>query len=317
MGNIEIIKTLYTDIAAAYTKAANELVEVDPIPGPTGPTGPTATGPTGVPTGPTGNPTGPTGTPTGPTGTPTGPTGPSTVWPKPGAVWAYGPQTGSADVGYKTITTANQTINNFTSTGIYQKSSGLKVTNGKIDGKGTTENGIQFNNYTAEGIEVFGTKDGFKAHGDTTILNCYVRDLAVTAATHNDGVQVSGGGNVKILKTRFERTTPNPIKGGKIEQSGTAAVFVKPENGDTIGEVEIDGCFFDRWGNYHLQSSKRADGADAIDHLIVRNCIFGRTVTYVDYGRTHALQGCKKITWENNVDIYGVPVLLNTPRAIS
>lgn len=251
--------------------------------------------------------TGATGSTGGTAGTgATAPTGtlPVAQWPKPGVAWPYGPKTGSIAIGFKTVTTANQTIDNFTGSGIYQKSTGLIVSNGKLDGKGSTENGIQFNNYKAEGIEVTGTKDGFKAHGDTTILNCWVHGLTVTSTSHNDGVQVSGGTNVRILKTRFEATANEP------EQKGTAAIFVKPENGGTVGIVEIDGCYFNRWGNFFIQTSKRSDGIAAIDHLIVRNCIFGDTVTYIDWAETHRIDGVKKVTWENNVDKTGNPVNL-------
>lgn len=280
------IADTHEDLSDLYRQYADALEEELPIPGPTGPTG----------------------TPTGPTG-PTQP--PATTWPKLDTQWPYGPQSGAQNIGYKTITTPNTLITNFTSTGIYQKSTGLKISSGKIDGTGSTENGVQFNNYSIEGVEVTRTKDGFKAHGDTTILNCWVHDLTyVPNVSHNDGVQISGGTNIKILKTRFEATPGNP------EQQGTAAIFIKPEGNDTIGTVEVDGCVFNRWGNYFLQSSQRADKTNQIEHLIVRNCIFGKTVTYVTWAKTHNLLGIKKITWENNVDIYGNPVLLDKPVAI-
>lgn len=258
------------------------------------------------PTGPTGTaPTGPTGTaPTGPTGTaPTGPTGtaPSGTWPKPGATWQGGPKTGASTNNILTASGNSTVFNNFYATGVTQNPgrTGMIVTAGKIDGKGSTENGIQWSDYTAKGLEVTGTKDGAKAHGNVTIEDSWFHDLTVTATSHNDGVQISGGGNVTIRRTRFEASA------GKPEQRGTAAIFAKPENDGSIGTVTIEDCYFNRWGNFFIQTSKSNTGKVAIEHLIVRNNVFGDVVTYVNWAETHRIDGVKKITWENNKDRNG------------
>lgn len=297
MATPEIEKKLYNDLAAAwvqgsttkadvaiskaYKDAADAIVIVPP--GATGPTGPTGT----VSTNPTG------------TVSPTG-TAPATGWPLPGTVWPYGPKGTPTQIGYVVVKEPNKKIDNFIGDGIYQNGvEGLIATNGKLDGKGSTENGIQFSDFTATGVEVTATKDGFKAHGDVLIENCWVHDLTVTATSHNDGVQISGGTNVTIKNTRFEATA------GKPEQKGTAAIFAKPEGGGSIGTVTIEGNYFNRWGNFFIQTSKSSTGAIAIEHLIVRNNVFGDVVTYVDWADTHRIDGVKKITWENNRDKNG------------
>lgn len=233
------------------------------------------------------------------------PVPPTTLWPQPGTAWPYGPSSMVINQGFVTVKEPNKTLNNFLASGIYQNGvEGLVATNGKIDGKGTTENGIQYSDYKAIGVEVTGTKDGFKAHGDVLIENCWVHDLTVTATSHNDGVQISGGTNVTIKNTRFEATAVKP------EQKGTAAIFAKPENDGTIGTVTVDGCYFNRWGNFFIQTSKSNTNKIAIEHLIVRNCIFGDVATYVDWADTHRIDGVKKITWENNRDKNGNIVTL-------
>lgn len=237
-------------------------------------------------------------------------TPPANGFPMPGTQYPYKP-VNPTNIGYREISQPNQQLENFISTGIYNRSSGLRLSSGYIDGQNNTENGIQFNEYSATGIEITRTKDGMKAHGNVLVDRCWIHDLTVTPTSHNDGIQISGGTNIVIRDSRFEATEGQP------EQKGTAAVFVKPENDGTVGTVTIEGCYFNRWGNFFIQTSKSNTSKTAIDHLIVRNNVFGKTVTYVDWAVTHRLDGIKKITWENNVDIYGKPVLLEAPRRIS
>lgn len=233
---------------------------------------------------------------------------PVTGWPKPEAQWPYAPVNPTA-LGFLTVGTANAKYENFTASGVYQKdTTGLRIATGKIDGKGTGENGIQFSDYTAHGIEVTGTKDGMKAHGSTFIDSCWIHDLRVGAGIHADGIQISGGENITIKNTRF---------GGNTEQNANAGIFIKPEGNGNIKNVVIDGCYFDRFGNFAIYTQTHPTYKTYVDTLTVRNCIFGKTVSYVDWAKTHNLVGAKNIVWENNIDIYGKPVLLEQPRRIS
>jgi len=56
--------------------------------------------------------------------------------------------------------------------------------------------GISFGNFTATRVNVHGSADGFKANSNSIIQDSYIHDLAVTASSHNDGVQSTGGNKV-------------------------------------------------------------------------------------------------------------------------
>lgn len=69
--------------------------------------------------------------------------------------------------------------------------------------------GLSFAGYTAIRVHVHGTADGFKANSNTVIRDSYIHDLAVTASSHNDGIQSTGGSNVT-----FQHNTCDLRSGG-------------------------------------------------------------------------------------------------------
>jgi hypothetical protein len=69
--------------------------------------------------------------------------------------------------------------------------------------------GISFTNYTARRVNVHGSSDGFKADSNVTIEDSYIHDLVVTATSHNDGIQTTGGSNVTIRHTTCKLSTTN------------------------------------------------------------------------------------------------------------
>jgi len=132
------------------------------------------------------------------------------------------------------------TVRNFRASGveIAPEATGTLLEDGEIDGGGSTDrDGVGYANYTARRLDVHGVADGFKAHGNVVIEDCYVHDLAVIGEgddmSHNDGVQISGGRDVIIRRSWFERIGTN------------AAIFVKTDIGEiqnvTIESNHIDG----------------------------------------------------------------------------
>lgn len=76
---------------------------------------------------------------------------------------------------------------------------GLVVEDSEIASTGTDGTAaMSFGYYTARRLNVHGAADGFKADNSATIEDSYIHDLAITAESHNDGVQTTGGSNVTL-----------------------------------------------------------------------------------------------------------------------
>lgn len=83
--------------------------------------------------------------------------------------------------------------------------SGLLVQDSEIIGtSGDVTAGMSFSDYTARRVEITGTSDGFKADANVLIEDCYVHGLYVSASSHNDGVQTTGGSNVRLNHNTFK-----------------------------------------------------------------------------------------------------------------
>ena len=71
---------------------------------------------------------------------------------------------------------------------------GLQLTDVEIDGGNNlaSDSAVSGGGYTCLRCDVHGTIDGFKAGTDVTIQDSWVHDLAMTAQSHNDGIQSLG-----------------------------------------------------------------------------------------------------------------------------
>jgi hypothetical protein len=85
---------------------------------------------------------------------------------------------------------------------------GLVVEDTEIDSTcSQTTAAMSFGNFTARRMNVHGSSDGFKANANSLIEDSYIHDLAVTADSHNDGVQSTGGNNVTLRHNTFDLKT--------------------------------------------------------------------------------------------------------------
>lgn len=191
------------------------------------------------------------------------------------------------------------TVRNFRAWGVTIDSArtGIVLEDGEIHGGDDPGgDGVGFANYTARRLDVHGVTDGFKAHGNVLIEDCYVHDLAVSdgpdGVSHNDGVQVSGGYDVVIRTSWFERVGTN------------AAVFVKPDLGP-IQNVTIESNFLDGGGYTLSVMPAPTDHPTSFPMgVLVRANRFGDGWEYHP-----AITLGPGITFEaDNVDAAGVPV---------
>lgn len=67
--------------------------------------------------------------------------------------------------------------------------------------------GISFANYTARRVNVHGSADGLKADANVVIEDSYIHNLAVSATSHNDAIQTTGGSNVIVRHNTCKLST--------------------------------------------------------------------------------------------------------------
>jgi hypothetical protein len=63
---------------------------------------------------------------------------------------------------------------------------------------------MSFVNYTAIRINCHGAADGFKGDNNVIIRDSYIHDLWVTADSHNDGLQSTGGSNITLTHNTYD-----------------------------------------------------------------------------------------------------------------
>lgn len=91
--------------------------------------------------------------------------------------------------------------NNNGNTGLLVEDTEIKGTNSNVTSL------MSFANYTARRVNIYGGADGFKADSNVLIEDSYIHDLAVSAGSHNDGIQTTGGSNVTVRHTTCKLST--------------------------------------------------------------------------------------------------------------
>ena len=207
-----------------------------------------APSPTAPPTPPSPSPSPKPAQPTAADGAPAGPA--STGVPDGTTLTAYtGPSTITAAgtvIDAKKITTClvikadNVTIKNsllqaggcFFNVLSDDGSTGLTLTDVEIDGQNnkTGDSAVSGGGYTCLRCDVHGTIDGFKAGTDVTIKDSWIHDLAMTADSHNDGIQSLG-------------TTKLAITGNTIvlADGATSAVILSTGSASDMRNITISG----------------------------------------------------------------------------
>lgn len=89
---------------------------------------------------------------------------------------------------------------------------------------------IAGDNYTLTRANIHGSVDGLKAGSGVTIQDTYIHDLAITADSHNDGVQSLGTTSLKMLRNRIV-----------MADGATSAVILSTGSASDMRNVSIDG----------------------------------------------------------------------------
>jgi hypothetical protein len=135
---------------------------------------------------------------------------------------------------------------------------GLKLTDVEVDGMGNTagDSAVNGSGYTCLRCNIHGTVDGLKAGTDVTIEDSWIHDLAMTAGSHNDGIQSLGTTRLTI--------TGNTIV---LADGATSAVILSTGSASAMRHVTISdnllgGGAFTVYGGYQAGSDTRSKVSD-------------------------------------------------------
>ncbi len=133
-------------------------------------------------------------------------------------------------------------------------STGIKLTDVEIDGRNntTSDSAVNGGGYTCLRCNIHGTVDGFKAGTDVTIKDSWIHDLAMTADSHNDGVQSLGTTRLTI--------TGNTIV---LADGATSAVILSTGSASDMRNISITdnllgGGAFTVYGGYQAGTDAKA-----------------------------------------------------------
>lgn len=134
--------------------------------------------------------------------------------------------------GCVTVNAANVVIEKSRITGgctnvIQNNSTGLIVRDSEIVGTGANTEAIGWTDYTLLRVNIHGTGDGARANGNVVIQDSWIHGLVSSSDSHNDGVQVTEGSNIRIVHNAIEN--PN---------GQTSAVMIGADQG-AISDIAV------------------------------------------------------------------------------
>jgi hypothetical protein len=86
--------------------------------------------------------------------------------------------------------------------------SNIVIEDGEIDGLDSVHDAIRGASYTARRLHIHNVGgDSFKGDGDNVLECNYVTSIGQAPGAHGDGIQMMGGGNIRIERNNFDLTT--------------------------------------------------------------------------------------------------------------
>lgn len=126
-------------------------------------------------------------------------------------------------------------------------------------------------NFTARRLNIHDVgADGIKALSDCVVDSCYIHDLGMDPGTHADGVQMSGGENVKITNNNIDM--PEHTSGGQTYLSN-ATVFIHSYFGP-VDNVLVENNWLNG-GNYTIYSIDAGRGHGVPNGVRIVNNTYG------------------------------------------
>ncbi|MDQ1539831.1 MAG: hypothetical protein QOH29_557 [Actinomycetota bacterium] len=148
----------------------------------------------------------------------------------------------------------------------------LRMSNSEINGLGSTDSGIGYDNYTLIAVNIHDCIDGLTLGSNDVIESSYVHDLARGTGTHNDAIQTVGGSNSVVRDSTLEayRASTADFMNSAI-QTGH---LIEPLTNILIQHNFMDG------GNYTVNAGSTSTNGYAISAYIFKSNVFGSNSRY-------------------------------------
>lgn len=178
---------------------------------------------------------------------------------------------------------------------------GLVLEDFEIDGGGTAEYGIGFDEYTARRGNIHGSVDGCKVGESVTLEDCYIHGNLGAVDSHRDSTQSTGQGT-NSGPTIIDHCTLDAVSG-----NGASTTVQLGDEDSVLGEIQIINC-------KHILTQDGINGGYPPNHvngdpnpLIITNNVFDLSAAsgnpIINYTLAH-------LTWTGNVDENGTPITL-------
>jgi hypothetical protein len=171
--------------------------------------------------------------------------------------------------------------------GVYvaRGSTGLAIVDTELDGRGNPSNdsAVSSHDYTIVRCNIHGWVDGFKADQNVNIVNSWLHDFATGNGNHNDGIQISGRGNILVSGNRFDARTRSE------STSMNASVYTNTDYGIRPDNVVVRGNWINAGGYFVRIDATR---------FKLENNRFGRWYGYGLYRST------PQSTWTNTGNVW-------------
>jgi hypothetical protein len=119
------------------------------------------------------------------------------------------------------------------------------------------------------GNDISGCADGIKAGSGSLSRGNYIHDLGFGEATHNDGIQIQAGDDIRIVNNTIITYTDDPAT-----KQANAGVFAQAESGP-ITRLTVANNFVDGFGFSLRIRGERLTGAKIVDNVIGLGHFFG------------------------------------------
>jgi len=147
---------------------------------------------------------------------------------------------------------------------------GLLVRDTEIDGLGTADIGVGWNDYTLLRVEVHGTNDGVRLGDDVTVERSWIHDMTRQGDLHPDCVQATQGSDIVVRGNTLD------VYARDTGDLNNAAVMLGSETGSRrLERVLVEGNWFNG-GNYTVNVRQDA----TLDDVVFRDNVYGPDSRY-------------------------------------
>lgn len=188
-------------------------------------------------------------------------TGPMTI-STPGTVIDGKDIKGQLTINASNVKIQRSRISSGGSYGVYvaKGAKNLIIVDSELDGRGNTGNdsAVSSHDFTIFRCDIHGWVDGFKADSNVNIVSSWLHDFATGNGNHNDGIQISGAGNITVIGNRIEARSKSESGSMNASVYTNTDYGIRPDNvivrGNWINAggffIRIDATHFELTGNH-------------------------------------------------------------------